>query len=471
MSPRAPLTDAERAAITSEALRIGDLRPIMTRTQRLAYRQWRAKRHPLFFLDCSRRWGKTFFLVMLVVECALKTRNGIIRYCAPTKLHGRTFVMPAMKRICEQLPESMRPKFNAQDNSWTFPTTGAVCHLGSAETIADCDAQVGTECHLAVFDEAAKVRSDVLKYLHKTVIIHQFLTTHGVLVIGTTPPVSPAHYLTDLRARATESGACVRFTIDDCDHISAEMKAEAIDECGGPNTPEAKRELYCEHIPDRDWLVVPEWLDVAATSVIDITHPPNYRDWYASGDFGFEDLTVVLYAWFDFLEQRIVVEHEVVGHRVSSLDVGKRCKDLELAERITPVARVADAPLQLLADMSDTVMGPGINFGPAMKDDADASLAQLRNEIQRGKVIVNPRCTTLLSHLKGAIWNTNRSGFERMGGEYGHWDAIDALKYLNRAVSRRRNPVPVLGKPGQNTFARSHPVATQKQRYTLGRAS
>jgi hypothetical protein len=440
----------------------------MTRTQRRVYRKLFSKRYAMFFLDCSRRWGKTRFLVMLVVMCANGGANRTIRYCAPTKLHGRTFVMPAMKWVCGQLPEHKRPKFVTQDNKWVW-ANGSECHLGSAESIADADLQVGTECHLAVSDEGAKVRTDVLEYWHKTVIVPQFMTTEGTLVVGTTPQMSPAHYVTELRKRANERDACVRYTIDDCDHISPEMKLEAIEECGGPNTAQARRELYCEHIPDRDWMVVPEWLDVSKTAIQDIRQPPQYRDWYASGDFGFEDLTVVLYAWFDFGTQRIVVEHEVVGHRVSSLEVGVECKALELEHKIVPVARVADAPLQLLADMSHPTLGPGIVFGPAMKDDADACLAQLRNEIQRGHIVVNPRCTTLIAHLEGAIWNSRRSSFERMGGEYGHWDAIDALKYLNRAVNRRRNPVPTFN-PTVSANSYGKPRTTfQGTRTTFGK--
>ena len=464
-------TEAERAAITAEALRIGDLRPIMTRTQRLAFKLLRAMAalHTIFVIDCTRRWGKTFFAAMLVHMEAMRGRDRIIRYVAPTKLHGRQFVIPAFAWLHAQLPECDRPRFLVQDNTWLWPN-GSRCHLGSAETMGDVEAQVGTACHLAVLDEAGKIRSDLLRHLVRSVLRAQFLTTGGNIVIASTPALTPAHYLTILVAEAESVGAMARYTIDDCDHVPEHERTKMIDDLGGRMSTEVRRELYCEHVPEKSRLIVPEWMDVEADCIVDIQSPPRFRDWYASGDFGFEDLSIVLYAWFDFGEQCIVVEHEVVGHRVSSLEIGGDCKALELRERITPVTRVADAPLQLLADMNSP-LGPGISFSPAMKDDADASLAQLRNEVQRRHIKINPRCTTLISHLRYGIWNERRTSFERSEG-FGHWDAIDALKYLNRAVSRRRNPTPTIGKGGPNSFAR-HPARPLGggQRYTLGKSS
>lgn len=465
-----PFTASERAAITAEALRHGDLRPVMTRTQRLAYKLLRtvAALHTIFVIDCTRRWGKTFFAAMLVHIEAMRGANRIIRYVAPTKLHGRQFVIPAFAWLHAQVPERDRPRFVGQDNTWIWPN-GSRCHLGSAETMGDVEAQVGTACHLAVLDEAGKIRSDLLRHLVRSVLRAQFLTTGGNIVIASTPALTPAHYLTTLVAEAEAAGSMCRYTIDDCDHVPESERTKMIVDLGGRMSTEVRRELYCEHVPEKSRLIIPEWMEVEHDCIVDRRDPPTYRDWYASGDFGFEDLSIVLYAWLDFATQDIVIEHEVVGHRVSSLEVGNECKRLETVEHITPIARVADAPLQLLADMAHKTLGPGISFGPAMKDDADVSLAQLRNQVQCRHIKVNPRCTTLISHLRYGIWNERRSTFERAEG-FGHWDAIDALKYLNRAVSRRRNPVPTF-KPGDGSIARRTPQATIGRRYTLGRVA
>jgi hypothetical protein len=436
------LTDAELATVKAASFAAGDLRLAMTRTQRLAVRKLHAKRHPIFFLDCSRRWGKTVFLVLVAVMAALQTRDGIIRYGAPTKLHGRMFVTPAMSWACAMLPDRMRPRFVSQDNTWVFPSTGARIILGSCETIPDCDAQVGTDCHLAISDEGAKVRSEVLEYWHKTVILPQFLTTSGTLIVGSTPAVTPAHYLGVLRARAMSTDACVRFTIDDCDHISSEMKAETLAESGGPTSPTARRELYCEHVPDRDWLIVPEFMDVRA-DIVRESPLPDYRQWYTVADLGFHDMSVGLLAFYDFARAKIVVWDERVTHRESGLVFGFAVKEMESQ---WPGAReksyrFADGTAQLLADIADETYGPGIAFALPIKDDSDASLNGMRMRVGRKQIEIHPRCKTLLAHLECGVWNRARSSYDRMEG-FGHWDAIDALKYLCRMIDTTHNPTP-----------------------------
>lgn len=460
-------------AATALALSEGDYTPLMTRTQRRAYASLVKRKARLFMVDSSRRWGKTIFAALLAFMTALGGPNRIIRYVAPTKLHGRQFVIPAFQWVAGQLPESQRPRFMSQDNTWVWPSTGSVCHLGSAESMADVEAQVGTACHRALIDEAGKMRSDLLRHLYRSVLLPQFLTTGGDIIVGSTPALTPAHYLAELVARCEASDALARYTIEDCDHVSEEEREILIAELGGRQSTEVRRELYCEHVTERSRLIIPEWVDVEADVAIEV-EPAEERDWYVAADFGFEDLTVVLYAWFDFDLQRIIVEHEVAMHRASSSDVGYACKALEHDLGIKPLTRVADAPLQLLADLSHKTLGPGIDFAPTQKDDAGPALAQLRSEIGRKRVIVHPRCKTLLSHLRYGTWNERRTSFDRPpGDEYGHWDAIDALKYLNRAVNRRRNPAPVIPKGAHST---SHYIpnslrkqAQQGRQIVLGR--
>jgi hypothetical protein len=238
--------------------------------------------------------------------------------------------------------------------------------------------------------------------------------------------------------------ACVRYTIDDCDHISPEMRAETIEEAGGLKSPEARRELYCEHVPDRDWLIVPEYLDVRDEIVCD-SPIPDYRQWYTVADMGFEDLSVALLAYYDFRRAKIVIVDEVALHRVSGLTFGHSVKLMEqrYPEAADTSHRYADGTAQLLADIADKTFGPGLAFALPLKDDALASLNGMRMRVAQKQIEINPRCKTLLAHLECGTWNSARSSYDRMEG-FGHWDAIDALKYLCRMVDTRKNPTPAL---------------------------
>ena len=61
--------------------------------------------------------------------------------------------------------------------------------------------------------------------------------------------------------------------------------------------------------------------------------------------------------------------------------------------------------------------------------------------ISEKRIIINPRCKTLVSHLENATWDKNRREFLR-SGDYGHYDFVDALAYLVRNLDDGRNPYP-----------------------------
>ena len=103
--------------------------------------------------------------------------------------------------------------------------------------------------------------------------------------------------------------------------------------------------------------------------------------------------------------------------------------------------RYADGTAQLLADIADTSYGPGLAFALPIKNDAQAALNAMRMRIWNEQIEIHPRCKTLITHLKGAMWNTNRTDYKRAEG-FGHWDGIPALTYLCRMVNVQKNPAP-----------------------------
>lgn len=425
---------------------VGALSFLRTRTQRQAHRHWAQRaRGTVRVLRCTRRFGKTYDLVITAWEQAISAPGSVIRYIAPTKLAGRQFVIPAFEWVARQAPEYLRPKYNFQDGCWKWPN-GSVCHLGSAETMNDIERQVGTECHLALVDECGKYQNGLLTHLIRSVLRPQFLTTGGHILLASTPPISGAHDFTAWTIDAAERGALLTYTIDDVDHITPEAKAEAIEELGGADNPEVRRELYCEDVIDETRAIVPEFARVKDSIVVERQRPEHF-DLYVSADFGFHDLTVVLFAYWDFQRAKVVIEDEIAMHYASGLEVGRAvvAKERALLQHGTvgTVTRVADAPAQLLADLAHPTLGCSLPFGPAVKDDADAALNFLRTELGRGRIEIHPRCEVLRAHLQFGVWNLNRTSFER-AEKYGHWDAIDALKYLLRSVARLRNPEPIV---------------------------
>jgi hypothetical protein len=429
----------------------GDLTHLRTRTQREAHELWsKGDGMSVFHLDCTRRFGKTFDAAMKTFELMASRPGAIVRYCAPTKLMGRTFVIPAFQWVADRVPLSMRPKFDRMDTCWRWPN-GGVCYLGAADTMGDLEAQVGTECDLAIGDEAGKWPHGHLTHWIKSVIMPQFMTRKwGRIFIPSTPPLTPAHDLSEVRKVAVESGLYARYTIDDLDHVDAETKARLIHEVSsleGGHTA-VQRELYCEYVTDESMAIVPEMRE-ARQHIVEELPRPQFFDTYVAADFGFSDLTVVLFAYYDFVRAVLVIEDELVFRNTSAITIGRdvmKRRAALWARGNVPRAIVADAPLQVIADMAEGTRGyehGACVFGTVEKTDADAALNTARRMVQERKVRIHPRCQVLIDHLANGVWNRSRTSFDR-SDMFGHFDAIDAFKYLVRHVDWRRNPTPAL---------------------------
>jgi hypothetical protein len=63
--------------------------------------------------------------------------------------------------------------------------------------------------------------------------------------------------------------------------------------------------------------------------------------------------------------------------------------------------------------------------------------------INSNKIAINPKCTTLIRHLKNAKWasTTSKDTFARCP-QGSHYDGVDACAYLVKAVDFKRNPYP-----------------------------
>lgn len=353
---------------------------------------------------------------------------------------ARGIVYPHLAKILADCPDAMRPKVNRMEMTWTWPN-GSVLKLAGCDG-SNADRLRGGECHEAFVDEAGFV--DDLKTVVEDVIMPMTLTTNGRILLASTPPTSPAHPFADYVAKAEAENALYRATIYDAPHIPREKADEYIANAGGPESPTARREYLAEIVIDESMAIVPEFVRVRGEIVREFAIP-TWRDCYTVADFGFHDLTVVLFAFYDFERARICIEDEISMHQASGLDVGAAVhrKERELWGHEVKPSRYADAPVQMLADLAHPSLGASLAFSPCRKDDAEAALNQLRMAIQRKEVEIHPRCKTLISHLHYGTWNANRTSFSRPDdARYGHWDAIAAATYLVRHVARHRNPHP-----------------------------
>lgn len=416
----------------------GDLTLLLNSSQLNLYNLLQQELKGPFVLECSRRWGKSWFCTLFVVMRALKTPNTMHYYFAQSLDAVRDIVDPTMNEILETCPEHLRPVYKAQDHRWVFPN-GSTIRLIGANNIEQ-NTKRGPTLTTVVVDEAGEIKD--LDNLYGSIIRPALLGTfgrkRGVALMAGTPASRPGHSFELYCDAAEANGLYLRQTVEDCPHISAaEREAWKADVLAISGMDRWMREAYCQRVVDRSALVVPEFLDSRDTCVTETVDPDPKLDLYTAGDLGYEDLTVFLFGYYDFLRDVDVVQDELVARRTNSDEIARMvyAKEQQLWGDREPHLRAADGPKITLASLDYA----GRQFAMPPKQHKQANINQMRVRIANQKLEIDPRCKQLIAHLKSATWNPQRTSYQR-NEVHGHYDAVDALNYFVASIDRQRMP-------------------------------
>lgn len=450
--------EQNKAVTKDEALRklwrLGNLSWKLDTTQKELYNLFYNSNHRIMTWLLSRRQGKTFTLCILAIEQCIRRPNSIVKFVSPTKMQVNQNVRPIMRKILEDCPEDLRPELREKDYIWYFPN-GSEIQLAGSES-GHAERLRGGDSDLWFVDEAGSCSQ--LRDVVRSILLPTTLITNGKGVLASTPPKDSDHDFLAYIEEAELKGSLVIKTIDDNPRITQEQKDALIEELGGEHTEEAQRELYCKIIRDTTRTVIPEFDEKLEKEIVKEWPRPPYYDAYESMDTGGKDFTVVLHAYYDFRAAKIIVEDEtVINFQEKDVTIEKLVRDINkkewelwksplTGEYKPPFLRVSDVDYILLNEItnqSKKVLPAGevIHFQLAKKDDADAALNNLRILIKNRKIIINPKCKTLISHLKNGKWDKNKTRFAH-GTDGSHYDAIEALKYLARHIQFTKNPYP-----------------------------
>ena len=419
-----------------------------------------------FFLNCSRRLGKSFFFCLLAAEYMRKHPEYPIRFGNPTIKSLKKIIRPIFRQIYSTAPEDCRPEWRSQDDMYYDPRTGGEINV-SALNNGHADDLRGTEAGLAIVDECGTV--DDLEYVIEDVLMPQLLTTGGNLVMGGTPPRTPAHPFTDYAAQCKANGNYVEFDI-----YKAGYRPEVVEkfkkEAGGENSTTWKREYLAQIVVDEESAIVPEWRDVYIQEVERDPVLFKFFHRYESMDIGGRDKNGEAFAYYDFPKARLIIEDEVVivGSQMTSRLIARttKAKERELWPDLVPHGTpVPDGPVEdwpaltiykRTADNNNVILlnDLGIDFKlyfmPTSKDDLLAMVNKVRLMVAAGQILIHPRCKQLIGCLKFGIWNKRRDAFEQSTG-YGHFDMLAALVYLVRNLDTWTNPIPANFNKSQDT--------------------
>lgn len=399
-------------------------------------------------ISCSRRLGKTFLLCLIASESCLQKPNTIVKFVCPQKKQVQNNIQPIMNEIFADCPAEMRPEFKYNAYKYVFPNGSEIQMAGTDN--GHHESLRGSKSDLWIVDEAGFC--DELKYVVKTILAPTTDTTGGRGIIASTPSKTSDHeFITEFLKPYEFREKLIKYTLYDNPMLSPQTVEEIISryEPLREKNPEFRREYLCEVLNNSELAIIPEFTpEIEKEIVKEVLRPPFY-DSYVSMDIGGKDLTVVLFAYYDFKNAVTVIEDELVQDG-SVLLLDQFAKDIKKKEENLWTNKLSGEfkpPLIRVADNNNLIMlnhltdKENLLFIPTKKDQKEGHLNRVRMKIANKQILIHPRCKTLIYHLKNGSWKKNKSDFDR-SPDAGHYDAIDSLIYLIRNLQENKNPYP-----------------------------
>lgn len=395
-----------------------------------------------YLIKCARRLGKSYLLCLLAIEMCLKKSGAMVRYAAPTHKDLKKIVIPIMSKILRDCPQQLRPIWKSSEGVYVFPN-GSEIHLAGVNM--NPEHLRGTACDLFIIDEGGSVNN--LEYVVNDIAMPQFLDPDGKvvedrkLIIAGSPAITPAHEFTEMANEAQVNGNYSHFDIYQGGY-PPQLIEKFKEECGGESTTTWKREYLALDVVDEERAIIPEWRE-EYEQLPPIDEFFQFHLKYEALDIGIRDLTVCLFAYYDFKRAKLYVMDEFVlnGPKMTTEVLAQGIKDKERAVfgGHSVYKRVSDIDLLLIQDLS---MLHGLPFFPTDKGYLEEMVNEVRIWVNQGRIIVSPKCQQLSGCLRYGVWNEKKSEFERSKA-YGHFDSLAALLYLVRNIDKTTNPIPM----------------------------
>jgi hypothetical protein len=396
--------------------------------------------HIMHFLLSSRRLGKTWVECTAALRQCLSRPNSRVLFLSTTTEQVEEICDQTFSLLLESCPPELKPDYQKKSHKYIFPNGSEIRVKGLDKSGGD--AIRGVKAHLVIFDEACFMRG--LNNIIDSVVMPMVIATKGRILFGSTPPSTPGHDSIEIIRRCEKAGAlCKKDIMVTLDILySKEQIDEFIRQAGGAESSVCRREYFCEIVIEADLAVFHACTESNMKEIITNTPFPNHSvDRYVSMDIGFRDLTVILFGYWDYPRATLVIQDEVVmpKNKADTDSVAKAIqkKEKELWGKVTPKKRICDTDPRMITDLRKL---SNIKFQPTKKDKKQAQINQTNLMFLNNEIEINPRCTTLIDHCRYGVWKENFVEYQRTKA-MGHFDAIDALIYMVRNISRNNNPI------------------------------
>lgn len=440
-----------RKAAEQELIRRGMLQFMMHAGQLEMYNIYKqAPDNSIMTWLLARQSGKSFNMGIIGTMACVEKPNVIVKLLTDTKLHCKTIFEPIFRQIFDKFPNDLKPEYIPSQFVYIFKNGSQIQLAGSDGNSAE--RLRGQKSDLVLVDEAGFCSN--LEYNVMSILLPTTTHTGGKIILASTPPEDPAHEFLQFIERAEKDNLLTKKTVYDNPLLTSGQIENIVSKfSGGVNNTQFRREYLCEIVKDEQMSVLPEVDDDLLREIVKESEMPPYCGRYVSMDIGFKDLTVVLFGYYDFREDKIIIQDEIVknGKEIHLPRFTQEILDKETLlwtnpltnEVFTPESRVSDINPFVIQEISISSNGK-VNFGMASKDNKLANINKLRVMLSAKKIIIDPKCQTLIRHLKNSRWKdkTSKEDYARSPDD-GHYDAVDALLYFVRAINYKKNPYPV----------------------------
>lgn len=389
---------------------------------------------------------------MMAIERALRHPDQTARIIAPSDEMCEAIHRKQIEWILRMCPKHMQPK--RKGKTWIFNNPEWDRHGESFVVLEGSEykkgnRQRGLESDFVALDEFRDME-DPESLIEEVIAYHFIGRNDPLLLIISTPPSTMDHPM--VKRFIPEAQAQDAYTVirgDQNQDVTESDKKMILKVCrDGVHGIGWRREFLCELIPDPAGLIVPEFVELEQNGGYDTVVVQNYvkPGWInaqVSIDTGYDDYNGVIYYYYDFLKDLMVIAGELWVHRQNTQNL----KDMILAkakevftESIKPTF-YGDLTRQQRADMCQIFNLPII---PVQKTDRDMAINSLRDTVRQQKIrIIGSKCPILIYQLRNGSYAKNLKDFARNedDDEMGHCDLLASLVYGHRHVNKS-NPIP-----------------------------
>jgi len=403
---------------------------------------------------------KTALSEIHAIERCIRYPGHIERLGFPTAKNAHEATSEFLPKVLARAPAELKPRqvgdeLHFRNPRWEDPDAVSVMVIFGCREGAK--GQRNLRSNGISLDEFREI--DRPEYVVEHVLSGHFVhKDRPLMVVYSTSPKTPGHYFWTLVEAARRDGRYLIVPTTENPDFSEQDERVLVALCGGKGTPAWKREALCEKVADETLLAIPSFYtkrraaeerrdrgEEAPDPFVMEWKRPEFFFPFITGDMGFIDCAAFLFFYIDYLKKKMVIEDEIVGSSIGSVELRERIKrrELELFGKTalySQIRRWADATPRELDDLRDH--GRGVLFTSAKtgpeKWDKWQGLAHLESLCAQERIVISPRATCLIYQLENAMKNKWHTDLEREPFEegrdplepvMGHADALWACAY------------------------------------------